>query len=523
MCKASLVRLISIVIPLFSSLRATEPTATPASEAAAISAHVDSPVAASVVHIFSSLREPNLYQPWLRNAVQESSGSGVVITGHRILTNAHVVNYATQILVVGNDSSEKFTARVVLIAPEVDLAVLALDDDTFFDHRPALPRSRGLPTVQSAVEAFGYPMGGDTLSVTRGIVSRIEYAELTESAKGLRIQIDAAINPGNSGGPVVVNGKMIGLVFSRLTTNAQNIGYLIPNEEIDLFLAHLGSGVYKAKGQMNVVLQDLDNLALRIALNIPGGAQGMRIGKVEKPSPDNLLQPDDVITQVDGVPVDNTGLLRLDDGPRVFMAALIQRYSEKGSVPVTLFRQGEKLQRVVPVTQATPRLVPRLNGAMPEYFVYGPYVFTVATAEFYHDTEHANVPWYLAETESPIIGRRAARQSFPGEQIVCLASDLLPHPTARGLGGSTAAVIESINGQKVRNLRHLVELLRDAKEDFISITYAGGMSSIRDVMNRAQIEAATDEILNENSIRHQASPELLKVWQTGRKLGIAAR
>ncbi len=64
--------------------------------------------------------------------------------------------------------------------------------------------------------------------------------------EGLRIQVDAAINPGNSGGPAVVDGRMIGLVFSRLQ-QADNIGYLIPMEEIELFLEDIRDGRYRGQ------------------------------------------------------------------------------------------------------------------------------------------------------------------------------------------------------------------------------------------------------------------------------------
>src|SRR5437667_209861 len=97
--------------------------------------------------------------------------------------------------------------------------------------------------VEEAVMVYGYPKGGSSLSITKGIVSRIEFAEYNFPVAGLRIQIDAAINPGNSGGPAVVGDKMIGLAFSHLS-DSKNIGYIIPSEEIDLFLQDIADGHY---------------------------------------------------------------------------------------------------------------------------------------------------------------------------------------------------------------------------------------------------------------------------------------
>jgi len=125
----------------------------------------------------------------------------VIVEGKRILTNAHVVTYASQIQVQANHAGDKVAASVVAVAPEIDLALLKLDDESFFDSRPAVGRAGTLPKVKDTVMVYGFPTGGTSLSITKGIVSRIEFAAYSSSQSGLRIQIDAAINHGNSGGP----------------------------------------------------------------------------------------------------------------------------------------------------------------------------------------------------------------------------------------------------------------------------------------------------------------------------------
>ncbi|HSY29982.1 MAG TPA: S1C family serine protease, partial [Burkholderiaceae bacterium] len=196
-----------------------------------------------MVKIFSTIRAPDPFRPWSKAAPQEITGSGVVIEGNRILTNAHVVGYASQIQIQAKQGGDKISAHVIAIARGIDLAVLKLDDNSFFDtHRPPV-RANILPEIKDAVFAFGYPTGGTSLSITKGIVSRIEFVPYNYYTSGMRIQIDAAINPGNSGGPVIAGDKMIGLAFST-ATNVQNIGYIIPNEEIELFLEDIADGHY---------------------------------------------------------------------------------------------------------------------------------------------------------------------------------------------------------------------------------------------------------------------------------------
>src|SRR5574341_1006298 len=89
------------------------------------------------------------------------------------------------------------------MTPGMDLAVLKLDDEAFFDNRGTLPFAEELPRVKDNINVYGYPTGGTELSVTQGIVSRIEYTDYYYQATGLRIQVDAALNFGNSGGPAV--------------------------------------------------------------------------------------------------------------------------------------------------------------------------------------------------------------------------------------------------------------------------------------------------------------------------------
>ena len=80
----------------------------------------------AVVKVFATSRAPDAFKPWVKQSPQESTGSGVVIAGNRILTNAHVVSYASLVQVQANGSGDKLTATVVAIAPGIDLAVLKL-------------------------------------------------------------------------------------------------------------------------------------------------------------------------------------------------------------------------------------------------------------------------------------------------------------------------------------------------------------------------------------------------------------
>src|SRR6202142_1523256 len=129
----------------------------------------------SVVKIFATMRYPDPFKPWTKQAPTEVTASGVVIEGKPILTNAHVVLYATQVQVQANATGDKLPATVVAVAPGIDLAVLQLDDAGFFETHPPVARASELPQIKDAVLAYGFPTGGSSLSITKGIVSRIEF------------------------------------------------------------------------------------------------------------------------------------------------------------------------------------------------------------------------------------------------------------------------------------------------------------------------------------------------------------
>src|SRR5262249_50277982 len=231
----------------------------------------------SIVKLTSVLRVPNPVRPWAKQNPVELGGTGVVIDGKRILTVAHLVTYAEEIYVRPGQGGDRVEAKVAAIAPGIDLAVLTVDpaEAEFFDRRPPLPRAKDLPQVPSKVEVKGFPIGGNTLSTTQGIVSRIEYAYFDTGSMGLRIQVDAAINPGNSGGPALVDGKMVGLVWGQ--AGAENVGYLIANEEVDDFLKDIADGRYDGKPSPDEQWQALENEALRARPRLEKTVRRMRV------------------------------------------------------------------------------------------------------------------------------------------------------------------------------------------------------------------------------------------------------
>jgi len=466
----------------------------------------------AVVKVFATMRYPDLFRPWTKQPPSEVTASGVVIEGKRILTNAHVVLYTSQVQIQANQAGDKISATVAAVAPDIDLAVLKLDDESFFNIRPPLPRASTLPQIKDAVLAYGFPTGGTSLSITKGIVSRIEFVPYSYSVSGLRIQIDAAINPGNSGGPAVAGDKMIGLAFSHLG-NAQNIGYIIPNEEIELFLKDIADGRYDGKPAMYDELQTLENPALRAFLKLDGSVQGVIVHQPLATAPSYPLKEWDVITRIADTPIDDQGMIKLGSNLRVNFRYLIQQVASDGKVPLTIVRAGKPQQIQLVVAPRRPMLIADLRGDYPSYFIYGPLVFSRATQQFLQFlNNNAELASALSMIRSPLVTRRGDPPDADREELVVVSSPLFPHKISKGYSNASAGVVYSINGTRVRSLSHLVAVLRDLKDEFVTLEldYRGGEAL---VFSRSEAVAATEEILTDNGVRAQGSPDMLKIWQ----------
>ncbi len=403
---------------------------------------------------------------------------------------------------------DKISAIVEAVAPGIDLAVLKLDDEAFFASHPPLPRSKALPEIKDTVMAYGYPEGGTSLSITKGIVSRIDFAGYNYGVAGLRIQIDAAINPGNSGGPAVANDKMVGLAFSHLGAS-DNIGYIIPCEEIELFLRDVADGRYDGKPALFDDLQTLENSALRSFLQLDKSVQGIVVHGPDGTTPDYPLKEWDVISRIGDAPVDNQGMISLHANLRVSFRYLVQKIATNGLVPLTVVRAGKAVAIEMAAPTKRPLVIPPLEGAYPPYFVYGPLVFSMATAEFGAGLTRATS--LLARLGSPLVRRLGDKPAFEGERLVVVSSPFFPHRLSKGYSNPFSLVVKAINGVRIKNLGHLVEVLRDTKDEFIRIEFdSRGAETL--VFPRAEMLAAVDEILTDNGVRNQGSPDTLAIW-----------
>lgn len=460
----------------------------------------------SIVRVTSVLRLPNPVRPWTRQNPIEVGGTGVVINGKRILTVAHLVTYAEEIYVQPGHGGDRVEARVATMAPGIDLAVLTVDpaEGDFFKKRPPLPIASALPDVSSRVDVKGFPLGGTTLSTTQGIVSRIEFAFYDTGAMGLRIQVDAAINPGNSGGPALVDGKMVGLVWGQ--AGAENVGYLIPNEEIGDFLQDIVDGRYDGKPFPSEQWQTVENEALRAQLRLARSDRGIMIREPGRREESYPLKEFDVVTTIGEKAIDNEGMVQATGDLRLSFLYLVPKLARNGSVPIRVIRAGRKIEAHLPVSRVDDRLIRSYEGRPPSYYVCGPLVFSPVRREAVSAYFRTNPA--IAGRSSPMTTRAVDRVRFPGEELVVVTSPMLPHRMTRGYGEPLGQVVESVDGTRIRDLGHLIDTIEAGTGEYLTIRFAEEGAETM-VFRRKAIIEATGPLMSQNGIPQRGSDDVL--------------
>jgi hypothetical protein len=306
---------------------------------------------------------------------------------------------------------------------------------------------------------------------------------------------------------------MIGLAYSHLR-ESENIGYIIPCEEIDLFLHDIADGHYDGKPAAFDRLQTLENPTLRSYLKLDKTAEGMLVTEPDSTESGYPLKTWDLITHIGDTPIDDQGMVKLGSNLRVDFHYLVQKMAKDDKVPLTIIRQGKEMRVDLPVSAKRPSVVPTIAGEYPAYFICGPMVFSVPTSEMVQAfllSKSGVWAEALVAYASPLMRRYGDKPAFDGEQLVVVSSPFFPHKLTKGYSSPFAHVVSKINGMPIRNLKHLVELLRDSKDEFISIEF-GGLLNERLVFPRTELIASTDEILTDNGVRAQGSADTLAVW-----------
>jgi len=449
----------------------------------------------SLVRIQTVSQEPDYTSPWNPGRISRGTGAGFVISGNRIVTNAHVISNARLITVTREGDPKPYPARVVAVGHDCDLAVLEPENKSFFDGMVALEFGE-LPAIESTVMAYGYPIGGDRLSVTRGIVSRIDFQTYSHSGADmhLTIQIDAAINPGNSGGPVMQDGKVVGVAFQGYSGDvAQSTGYMIPTPVVRRFLADIEDGTYDRYMDLSLTYYPMFSPAARRAKGLPSDDIGVIVGTVfGGGSSAGIVQSGDVITAIDGNPVASDGSVNLD-GERVEMAEIVERKFKGDTVALDVVREGEPKSLVVTLDKPFPYAkYANAYDVAPKYLVFGGLVFQPMDQNFLNANPVENLRTRF------IFDNFLSDQLYKDREEIVVLSGILEDPVNSFAKPYLYDIIDKVNDQPIRTMQDLANAF-DQKADRYVLEFLGGSRPF--VLERNAVDEAKDRILSNYGVR----------------------
>lgn len=428
------------------------------------------PVLDAVVKVFSTHCEPNYSLPWQMSKQNYSFSSGFVIEGRRILTNAHSVDHHTVVQVKKRNEDTKFIANVLAVGNECDLSLLTVDDPDFWTGLSPL-QFGDLPDLQASVAVVGYPIGGESISVTAGVVSRVEM-HMYQHAKLdlLSIQIDAAINPGSSGGPALnTRGEVVGIAFQGLDADeTENIGYLVSRNVVSHFLLdYERNGSYTGFCDFGFKWQNLECDTLRRFKNMRKEDSGVLVVNVNTTAPaSKVLKKHDIILSIDGLSVSNAGSVPFRDEECILFPYIATQKFCGDYCHMKILREDKYLDVEYELRdRKESMLVPILEERKkPEYFTIAGLVF-VTMSEPYLESEFGEA-WAFFAPRWVLCAQQQSGKAFDDEEVVIL-SQILHASINVHYALAVNRRVSSFNGRRVRNLAHLASLVEDCSSEFL--------------------------------------------------------
>jgi S1-C subfamily serine protease len=442
----------------------------------------------SVVRITATDVEPDYKAPWNSGAVQRGTGAGFLIDGGRIMTNAHVVSNSRYLTVERDGDPNKYPATVLFVAHDCDLALIKVASPDFLKNMAPLTFG-GIPELESTVSAYGYPIGGQRMSVTTGIVSRIDFQLYTHSSidQHLAIQISAQINPGNSGGPVMQGGKVVGVAFQGYSGDvAQGVAYMIPTPVITRFLKDVSDGRYDRYVDLGVTYSKLQNPAQRRYLGLKDDDHGVLVNTViAGGTSSKVLQSGDVLLAIDDLPIASDSFVELE-GARVEMPEVVERKFKGDKVKLDIVRDKQPLTVTIELEPLWPYLFQGHSyDVQPRYVVFGGLLFQPLSL----DLMQAYQPQDLR--------LRHYFDFFVSEQIflehpeVVVLTNILPDPINTYLSPYRASIVNEVNGTKIRTLDDLARAFAEPSEQIVVRMVGEGPPL---VLDRKEVDAARERI-----------------------------
>ncbi len=451
----------------------------------------------SVIKIYTTQAAPDYFTPWRLLTPRQSSGSGSVIAGNMILTNAHVVANASYVQAQKHNDPRRYQAHVTFISHAADLALITMDEPGFFSDLK--PLSIGdLPEPLQEVSVYGYPMGGKSLSITKGILSRVEQQTYAHAGTYLLAgQIDAAINPGNSGGPVIVDQEIVGVVMQANSGGrSENLGYFVPPSIIQHVLDDSEDGMLDSFPDLGFRTQTLDSPSAKAAYGLSQDQSGVLVIKVFDDSPARgILQENDVILQIDDYNIADDGSIKLTADILTDYKHAIDLHHIGEPIQLTYSRDGNITTSPIQAERALDSyslVAGEQFDKTPEYYIYGGVLFVPLNMNL---IKRWGNDWGRT---APVTLLQARNQwSSPERRQLVVALQVLASDVNLGYHDWRNWIVDYINGEQVRDFQHFSSVIRGNLQENIVLENTNGYQM---VLNHQDAVSSEEQVLSQYRI-----------------------
>jgi hypothetical protein len=344
-------------------------------------------------------------------------------------------------------------------------------------------------------------VGGEELSITEGVVSRVEVQRYAHSQRHLlAITIDAAINDGNSGGPVFnTEGLVVGIAFQSLE-EAENIGEMVPTPLIRHFLEGIAQQKPLAIPSIGAHVQNLENPVLRRARKLKPEHSGVLVARVLYGSSAwGVLETGDVIMSILGQNIANNGTIRFHDRFRTNYGSRLCEHYVGDQIQLGILRDGEQLE-VTLTLAGFQRLVPQEQyDRMPTYFIFGGLIFQPLSLNY---LQSWNKWWERAPRELVYEYYRGIRSEE--RQSIITLTQVLSDELNVGYEDLANRCVTKINGDPPRHMSDFVKRL-EASCGLVELELSSGESIVFDA---AEERASSARILSRYRIDQDRSLDL---------------
>ncbi|XP_075098710.1 protease Do-like 2, chloroplastic isoform X2 [Nicotiana tabacum] len=294
----------------------------------------------------------------------------------------------------------------------------------------------------------------------------------------------------------------IALEWHFRSDDAENIGYVIPTTVVSHFLEdYERNGKYCGFPCLGVLLQKLENPALRACLKVPSN-EGVLVRKVEPTSDvSNVLKEGDVIVSFDGVRVGSEGTVPFRSSERIAFRYLISQKFSGDSVELGIIRAGE-FMKVQAVLKPRVHLVPyHIEGGQPSYLIVAGLVFTPLSEPLIEEEEDSIGLKLLTKA-------RYSLAKFEGQQIVVL-SQVLANEVNIGYEDMSNDQVLKLNGTRIKNIHHLAHLVDSCKGKYLVFEFEDNFLV---VLEREAALDASSSILKDYGIPAERSSDLMGAY-----------